>query len=248
MIRKQEHKDETFYYHNDHLGTPKVMTDKLKKVVWNVEFDPFGNEIGRDKDDDGDDHGHNGRYGKYIRKVINNLRFPGQYFDKESGLHQNGFRDYNPETGTYPQGDPIGLFGGMNPYSYGNNPVNFMDPMGLAKSNVEYWLGDCPAEEMAVCEIKCASRGGVKSCKVTYSCRPTVRGGKVMDAIYKVPGSMNCACNDDENCPDNRTFREKLRDAWDNFNDIMQKLFPDPNRRPNTPYPPPPPVWRWVFP
>ena len=45
MIRKQGNNEETFYYHNDHLGTPKILTDKLAKVVWNVEFDPFGNEV-----------------------------------------------------------------------------------------------------------------------------------------------------------------------------------------------------------
>ncbi len=56
MIRKQEHKDEIFYYHNDHLGTPKVMTDKLRKVVWKVEFDPFGNPL-----DDEREHEKKGR-------------------------------------------------------------------------------------------------------------------------------------------------------------------------------------------
>ena len=143
MIRKQEHKDETFYYHNDHLGTPKTMTDKLKKVVWNIEFDPFGNEIGK-RDTDDDEHGHNGRHGRYIRKVINNLRFKGQYYDRESGLHQNGFRDYNPAIGAYPQPDPIGLLGGMNPYSYGNNPVNWVDPWGLQATAIPTPAGPLP--------------------------------------------------------------------------------------------------------
>ena len=41
MIRKQANGEETLYYHNDHLGTPKVLTDKLKKLVWNIEFDPL---------------------------------------------------------------------------------------------------------------------------------------------------------------------------------------------------------------
>ncbi len=100
------------------------MTDKLKKIVWNIEFDPFGNEI---------KHNH-GRHGQYIRKVKNNLRFTGQYSDKETGLHQNYFRDYDPESGTYRQSDPIGLLGGMNTYSYGNNPVNTIDPYGLTET------------------------------------------------------------------------------------------------------------------
>ena len=98
MIRKQHYKEEIFFYHNDHLGTPKVITDKLKKVVWNVEFDPFGNELK-----------NHGRHGDYIRKVINNRRLPGQYFDKETGLHQNWHRDYMPMIGRYPQTDPLGL-------------------------------------------------------------------------------------------------------------------------------------------
>jgi RHS repeat-associated protein len=56
---------------------------------------------------------------------------PGQYFDSESGLHYNYFRDYDPKTGRYIQPDPIGLAGGMNLFSYAeNNPVNLIDPTG----------------------------------------------------------------------------------------------------------------------
>jgi len=122
MIRKQGNNEETFYYHNDHLGTPKVMTDKLDKVVWNVDFDPFGNEVQT-----------KGRQGSYIRSVENNLRLPGQYFDAETGLHYNYFRDYNPKIGRYFEADPIGLRGGVNLFVYtGNNTVNRVDPSGLA--------------------------------------------------------------------------------------------------------------------
>lgn len=61
-----------------------------------------------------------------------NLRFPGQYFDKESNRHYNYFRDYNPKTGRYDQSDPIGLKGGTNTYGYANqNPVRYSDLKGL---------------------------------------------------------------------------------------------------------------------
>ncbi|KAB0702354.1 RHS repeat-associated core domain-containing protein, partial [Pseudomonas aeruginosa] len=62
-----------------------------------------------------------------------NLRFPGQYYDAESGLHYNYFRDYDPETGRYVESDPIGLDGGLNTYAYvGSNPVGLVDPNGLS--------------------------------------------------------------------------------------------------------------------
>ena len=61
-----------------------------------------------------------------------NLRFPGQYFDAETGLAQNWNRDYDPVVGRYIESDPIGLAGGSySPYSYVyDDPVDFMDDDG----------------------------------------------------------------------------------------------------------------------
>jgi RHS repeat-associated protein len=63
---------------------------------------------------------------------------PDEYFDKETGLAINYFRDYGPQTGRYLQSDPIGLAGGINPFSYANNdPLRFLHPLGLAAPGKE---------------------------------------------------------------------------------------------------------------
>jgi RHS repeat-associated protein len=64
--------------------------------------------------------------------AINNHRFPGQYYDAETGLHQNYFRDYEASIGRYVQRDPIGLDGGINVFGYvGGGPLYWADPEGL---------------------------------------------------------------------------------------------------------------------
>jgi RHS repeat-associated protein len=109
-----------YYFHNDHLGTPQTMSDASGRKVWVAEYDPFGKAT-VDQDPDGDG-----------QVVVNNLRFPGQYYDAETGLHYNYHRDYDPATGRYLQPDPIGQIGGLNLYPYvDGNPVSRIDPDGL---------------------------------------------------------------------------------------------------------------------
>ncbi|MEU4469314.1 DUF6531 domain-containing protein [Streptomyces sp. NPDC024017] len=71
------------------------------------------------------------------------LRFPGQYFDPESGLHYNCFRHYDPETARYFSPDPLGLEPAPNPVSYVANPHTRSDPLGLAPYPNEH-LADLP--------------------------------------------------------------------------------------------------------
>jgi len=112
-----------YYVHNDATGTPQALTDEAGNVVWTAETDPFGGaKVNEDPDGDG-------------QLLTFNIRSPGQYFDQETGLHYNYFRYYDPQTGRYLTSDPIGLAGGLNTYSFANgNPVNLIDPFGLAGS------------------------------------------------------------------------------------------------------------------
>ncbi len=109
-----------YYIHNDHLGTPMAMSDESGQAVWRATATPFGETtVYEDVDGNG-------------QPVTLNLRAPGQYFDKETGLNYNYFRYYDPSTGRYITADPIGIAGGFNTYAYVlNNPTNFIDPYGL---------------------------------------------------------------------------------------------------------------------
>jgi RHS repeat-associated protein len=108
------------YLHTDHLGTPRLATDAAQQVLWRWDGNAFGDSA-PNQDPDGDG-----------TLTTVNLRYPGQYFDGETGLHYNWNRYYDPKTGRYITSDPIGLAGGLNTYSYVyNNPLSFIDPLGL---------------------------------------------------------------------------------------------------------------------
>jgi RHS repeat-associated protein len=64
-----------------------------------------------------------------------NLRFQGQYLDRDTGLHYNTFRFFDPDAGRFVSPDPIGLMGGVNLYQYAVNPISWIDPLGWASSN-----------------------------------------------------------------------------------------------------------------
>ncbi len=119
-----------YYVVNDHLGQPRLMLDWADKLSQERYGTPFGET-----------------HSEYKLSTVGaqNVRFPGQYYDSETGYHQNWFRDYDPIGGRYLQPDPVGLAGGNNPYRYANaNPVNYYDPNGKTAAHAArgaYWGG-----------------------------------------------------------------------------------------------------------
>jgi len=118
--------------HNDHLGTPQKMTNSAKTVMWSADYKPFGETT------------------ITVSTITNNLRFPGQYFDAETGLNYNYFRDYNPVIGRYLEADIVGINRGKNHlYVYVNNSsLMKSDPLGLypgpCGNEGNTWVPDYP--------------------------------------------------------------------------------------------------------
>ncbi len=104
-----------YYLHADHLGRPAFAMDGAGSVVWDGGITtPFGESIAT------------------AAAFAQNLMFPGQYQDAETGLSHNWHRTYDPTLGRYLQSDPIGLAGGLNRYAYvGGNPMGWIDFEGL---------------------------------------------------------------------------------------------------------------------
>ena len=119
---------QVYHYHNDHLGTPNELTNQKGEVVWLADYEAWGNTakvVWREESISSI---------KVSRDELQPIRFQGQSFDVETGLHYNRFRYYDPDLGMFISRDPIGLMGGTNNFAYAPNPTGWIDPLGLAKN------------------------------------------------------------------------------------------------------------------
>ena len=163
------------YLHTDHLGTPRRGTNAAGALVWSWESDGFGADAPSGS-------------------VMVNLRFAGQYFDEETGLHYNYFRDYDPSTGRYVQSDPIGLDGGLNTYGYvGGNPLTRIDPTGELWFALPWLLGGGTTTTVAT--------GGLTTGQV-------IVGGLLSGTMLSISGDSvksdsQCKTKDDDYCSKN---------------------------------------------
>ncbi len=153
-ISKDQSSQQTYWYQCDQIGAPQELTDKQGSIVWAADYKVWGEAKLRAIDWQrtgtdggfargpgvsagvGGNWGSSGSSSKAIAPPIieQPFRFQGQQFDEETGLHYNRFRYYDPAVGRFVSEDPIGLHGGLNLFSYSQNPLVWIDPRGLAGS------------------------------------------------------------------------------------------------------------------
>ncbi len=160
------------------------MTDASRAVVWSADYKPFGEST------------------VTISTISNNLRFPGQYYDQETGLYYNYFRDYNPVTGRYIETDPIGIRQGSNHlYAYvQNNPLSRADYNGLASM----WVsgGGNAGFAFMMIGINCSLQSAMninsgEVCSIQTCCYrfgPGLFIGASLTAGGSLSGSNSCDC------------------------------------------------------
>ena len=134
---KKPLRSRTYYIHADHLGTPRELTNSTGEIVWFASYKAWGTtaSIEQPLTQQTVQMGNTVQV-QWVQPLseeapVQNLRFQGQYFDAETGLHYNRFRYYDPDCGRFINQDPIRLRGSTNFYHYAPNPIQFIDPWGL---------------------------------------------------------------------------------------------------------------------
>jgi len=170
---------EIFYAYTDPVGRPWVVTDAQDRPRWQWPLGPFGDWPPSENPSG-------------LGPFTLNLRFPGQYFDKETQTHYNIFRDYDPQIGRYLQSDPVGLVGGLNLYAYvGGNPLSKTDPTGLvAEGNGNLFHGSVPQDGVCSppaqagnsnkCVLDCCKKHD--ACYAKYGCNASSWIGNLANA------------------------------------------------------------------
>jgi RHS repeat-associated protein len=163
------------YLHTDHENTPRLVTDQSGTVVWRWDGQAFGMSAP-------------------TGSITVNLRYAGQYYDAETGLHYNNARYYDPRIGRYISSDPIGLAGGLNTYLYARaNPLKYIDPKGLLNQfpgdteqlyNPCYFSGSCNSDAL-IERLKAEGRAAGKCLACVAKCEAKVFTGAGTEHLSK---------------------------------------------------------------
>ncbi|MEF1257128.1 RHS repeat-associated core domain-containing protein [Vibrio sp. M260112] len=115
------------YVVTDHAGTPRELCSEQGHIIWRGQHELWGSYK----------HQHlQGLTKQYFEDAANHpiecdLRYQGQFYDRETGLYYNRHRYYDTDSGQYLSSDPIGMAGGLRPQAYVHNPMDWVDPFGL---------------------------------------------------------------------------------------------------------------------
>ncbi|WP_234369566.1 RHS repeat-associated core domain-containing protein, partial [Paracidovorax avenae] len=123
------------YFHTDPSGLPEEVTDEAGEVRWRASWRTWGSALEERWEAvriDGSAIPAVQQRHRNEDTLEQNLRLQGQYLDRETGLHYNTFRYYDPDVGRFISPDPIGLAGGLNLQRYAPNPISWIDPSGYS--------------------------------------------------------------------------------------------------------------------
>jgi RHS repeat-associated protein len=200
--------DNIYYYHNDHLGTPRALTNAQAQVIWDVDYAPFG-----------------AISNSYTTQVYQPFRFPGQYQDEYSAWYYNWNRYYMPNEGRYNKIDDMNSI--SYPYGYTeNNPVLYIDPEGF----------ECQtSEDCLTCLTYSEARGTNDACiraiasailnRVFYSNR--FPGQNDCCAVASSPSQFQAYGNTNwQNCCNSKCNKQGKREL-DNLRNLLKPLTLD---------------------
>ncbi|MFJ9799775.1 putative T7SS-secreted protein [Streptomyces sp. NPDC101145] len=159
----------------DLVGTPSELIDESGTIAWHTRTTLWGTTTWSS-----------------TSTTYTPLRFPGQYYDPETGLHYNYFRHYDPETARYLSPDPLGLEPAPNPATYVQNPRTATDSLGLAPECEETTRGpfdfrqpnpNYPPNQSTIDAMRSAPTGGNIDCSeiAEYIRRETDGDGKIIN-------------------------------------------------------------------
>ena len=142
-----------YYFHTDQVGLPEELSNAQGQIIWQAQYKTWGSTV-EERWEARRLHGAKvqgqteGDIPQGDRQE-QNLRFQGQYLDRETGLHYNTFRYYDADIGRFISPDPIGLEGGINLGSYSPNPISWIDPWGWACAQANQQQGNAGRDALA---------------------------------------------------------------------------------------------------
>jgi RHS repeat-associated protein len=201
-----EKNGQKYYYHFDGLGSVTALTDSTVNIVQRYDYDSFGNIT-------------------YMLdpNFIQPYTYTGREYDPEAGSYYYRARYYNSKIGRFISEDPIGLKGGINQFAYvGNNPVNWVDPLGL------YGTKDCSYYQQA-----CETNGGIYECYIAEkACNFFPKNNETSNCIRQCLQEKHKKRQPEGQCS------EEGQTGWGDFSFEHYDCFKDCLQNPENPYDP----------